>query len=105
MGDELWWGRGGAGENCREGDDGFGRGGWGEDLWGRHGGVVMRWRLLFVVIRGGFEVCQAGTVVLVVGWMTDVGSVDPAFKPRSLAIDGFTDLQYIKSRAHVTFRR
>ena len=35
-------------------------------------------------------------VVLVVGWMTDVGSVDPAFKPRSLAIDGFTDLQYIK---------
>jgi hypothetical protein len=43
------------------------------------------------------EVCQTGNVVsvfLVVGWMTDVGSVDPAFKPRSLAIDGFTDLQY-----------
>lgn len=56
-------------------------------------------------IGGEFEVCQAGNVVLVVGWMTDVGSVDPAFKPRSLAIDGFTDLQYIKSRVHVTFRR
>lgn len=31
--------------------------------------------------------------------MTDVGSVsavDPAFKPRSLAINRFTDLQYIK---------
>lgn len=45
-------------------------------------------------------------VVILVGWMTDVGSVDPAFKPRSLAIDGFygfADLQYIKRRVHVTF--
>jgi hypothetical protein len=32
-------------------------------------------------------------VVILVGWMTDVGSVDPAFKPRSLAIDRFMDLQ------------
>lgn len=59
--------------------------------------AVERWWLCVCGrIRGGFEVCQAGNgnVALVVGWMTDVGSVDPAFKPRSLAIDGFTDLQY-----------
>lgn len=38
LGDELWRGRGGVGQDCGEGDDGFRGGGCGEGVWGRHGG-------------------------------------------------------------------